>query len=310
MSFPNRYKIPYMEVTSSTVPVKWNVVETANNRAIEITAANSGEIACIVELMDAVQDSGWDLYPLVSGHVNLEMTLGPYDRLRLRLRFPKGCRGYIHHSQIKIQSNSYDFTSEAKDAGRNLDHDIYGIRDLQISYILIDDVKKSMQATIEVNSYFRQAFVSLSGSFLLPFLIGFPIILVWGFPGLDLLARMSFTLSAIPLVFSMWYRTLSSGSQDVLSLMDGIYAFLAIVWAGYALLFQALGTSIGLSPLALYFLLIFYAVYLLSRFWAHPFADQLEDQEFKSVPRVLRFYRHLVNDTAGVLNRIYYGNTR
>ena len=305
LSLPNRLKVLDVDVKSQ-LPSSWRIVEDSDKTVVELRAEQGGEIVSNLLVIGAIEDSGWDLYPLVSGHVDLEMTLDPYRSLRLRLVFPKGCRGYVHYSCVKIGGLTYDFSPEAGEVGRSLDHEVTGMRELEISYALVEKKGSPDPIPIRVESYFRQAFISLAGSFLLPFLVGFPIILVWGFPGLEPITRLTFTLSAVPLVFSMWYRTLSSGIQDILSLMDGVYAFLVIVWAGYAAFFQISGASVGLPAFVPYFCVIFYSIIILFRFRTHPFKYKAVDPKLKSIPRVLKLYRWVVRGIVRILDWVYY----
>ncbi len=310
LSFPKELQILDVGVSSVATHVAYRIIEDAVRRSIQLTARKAGEIFLNILVSGAVQDSGWDLYPLVSGHVGFSMTLDSYKTLRVSLMFPRGCRGYIHHCSISVLDTTYDFSSEAIAAGHGLNHEIFGMRELEISYSLADNRQQLNPVTLRIDSYFRQAFISLAGSFLLPFLVGFPIILVWGFPGLEPIARLTFTLSAVPLVFSMWYRTLLSGIQDILSLMDGVYAFLVIVWAAYAIFYQTVGSSIGLVTLAPYFGLILYSVILLFGFRAHPYKDKTVDPRRKSIPTVFKLFRRIVRSIVIILDMIYYGRTQ
>jgi hypothetical protein len=306
LTFPNRIQITHVDVKSGAGPTEWQILEASGQRALQLKSARPGEITVSLLLSESVQDSGWDLYPLVAGHLKLDLALDPYRTLRFRVNLPKGCRAYIRHSFVKVQGISYDFSKEAISAGRALTHEVAGTRDLEVSFALVLNNRELEARTIEVDIYFRQAFVSLAGAFLLPYLIGFPIILVWGFPGVDPGTRLTLTLSAIPVVFSMWYRTLSSGIQDILSLMDGIYIFLALVWTAYAVFFQTQGASAGLGVLVPYFTLIAYSIYLLFGFETHPYKDLIEDPDSKSIPKIFKLYRRIVQGVHRVFDAVYY----
>jgi hypothetical protein len=306
LSFPNSIQITHVDIKSAAGLTSCEILETPNERILQLKNAQPGKITANLLLSESVQDSGWDLYPLVAGHLKLNLTLDSYHTMRFRVNLPKGCRAYIRHSSVKVQGLSYDFSQEAISAGRKLIHEVSGMRDLAVSFALVHNNTDLQPKLIQADIYFRQAFVSLSGAFLLPYLIGFPIILVWGFPSIDPGTRLTLTLSAIPVVFSMWYRTLSSGTQDVLSLMDGIYIFLAFVWTIYAIFFQIEGTSVGLWPLVAYIGLIAYAVYVLFSFWAHPYKDPIEDRDLRSIPTVLKLYRRIVESVHKIFDAIYY----
>jgi hypothetical protein len=306
LSFPESLQLTSVDVTSTVGATSWQVLETENKRMVQLRNTQPGEITVNLLVSEAVQDSGWDLYPLVAGHLKLNLGLDSYRTLRFRVSLPKGCRGYIRHSSVKVHGLSYDFSRKTISAGRGLMHEVSGMRDLEVSFALVHNNISSQPLLLEADIYFRQTFISLSGAFLLPYLIGFPIILVWGFSGIDPGTRLTLTLSAIPVVFSMWYRTLSTGIQDILSLMDGIYIFLALVWTSYAIFFQTQGTSVGLGALVPYFGLIAYAIYILFGFEAHPYKDPIEDPTWRSIPTIFKLYRRIIQNVHKIFDVIYY----
>jgi len=130
----------------------------------------------------ACDDSGWDLYPLMSNELKLSIRVSPYKKLVTRVIFPENCHGYAHEdfSYIKISDKSgnkkYHLPEEETEESPNrLKTSMVGYPSTKLIYFCIDEDRNS-HTDIDVQTYFREAFIFHIISIFTPILYGIPII--------------------------------------------------------------------------------------------------------------------------------------
>jgi len=187
----------------------------------------------------AVKDSGWNLFPFVCAHLNLSFSLKPLFNTSIRLTFPENLRGYIAHSSISIGSKKYDFKSNSEN---RLDHESKGLVDEQITYFCTDDSNSEERVPIKIESYYRLSSHRILLLLVSPYVLGIPIIALWFFPYLNFPAKLSLTLSVIPLIYYTW-TSASAYMRDIICLETAFYAILVFIWGFYIFMLQLFGSS-------------------------------------------------------------------
>jgi len=255
------------------------------------------EIKLELLLQGAVESSYGDLFPLISTYLQLEFSIEPLkkdDKLIVHIRFPSRCHGYIHYSEIEVDDTCYRFLQEENE----LLHTFAGTENPQVSYVAVHSKKNEPSLVkTKIRAHYRRSFISLSALYLLPLLVGLPIIVVWGYPNLDLVTRMSFTLTAVPIVFSLWYK-MSSGMLSPRNLLNFVYLVSAVIWSVYAFVFQGLGIQMSGWTFLPYSMWIGYHFWLLWRFGRHPLQVKVDAS--------LRFFRWVFQSFVKATDRISY----
>lgn len=219
----------------------------------------------------AVTDSGWNLFPFVCAHLNLKFTLRPCLNVRVRLIFPKNLRGYIAHSYINIGNKRYDFQNYNK---YKLSHESKGLIDEQISYFCSDNEASVDPTSIRVESYYRLSSYRILLLLITPYILGIPIVALWFLPYLNFIAKISLTLSIIPLIYYTWIGA-SAYMRDLICLESIYYAVLLLIWGLYILLSQLFGSNIYLISFTAmtYLLLLYFILRIFLQFRYRPIVD-------------------------------------
>ncbi|MEM1540364.1 MAG: hypothetical protein QXJ07_03155 [Candidatus Bathyarchaeia archaeon] len=245
----------------------------AEETKISLEPIESARIITVKLLVSgAVKDSGWNLFPFVCAHINLKFSIKPLFNTRVHLIFPKNLRGYIAHSFISIGNKKYDFKSNSE---WRLDQESRGLVDEQITYFCMNGTENEMLTRIEIESYYRLSSHRILLLLISPYVLGIPIIALWVFPYLSFLAKISLTLSIIPLIFYTW-TSASAYMRDIICFESAFYAILILTWGFYILLLQSFGLSIYLIVFiaCTYLIMLYFILEIFLRFRQRPIVEE------------------------------------
>ncbi|GAB6147387.1 hypothetical protein [Desulfocicer niacini] len=190
-------------------------------------------------------DSGWDLYPLMSNELNFPLRVSPYNKLTTKLIFPENCHGYAHEefSYITISDDSgikkYHLPEEeTENSPYRLKTSMVGYPNTKLMYYCIDESRGS-NTDIEVQTYFREAFIFHIISIFTPILYGIPIIALWAYnaPDFDASKKIPIMIAVIPFYIGLWYKSnILKSVPMITNFLTALYALLYTLFVIYAVL--------------------------------------------------------------------------
>jgi hypothetical protein len=248
-----------------------------------------------IRLSGGVSDSGYAFFPLITTGLRLKFSVSECIAPKIGVRFPFDCGPYLAYCQIEVDGVAYNCTEESAEAGRGLKYHARGLE--KVGDSLTAEVKENVRpdAPVDVSMYFRRRTINALGVLLIPLLVGIPLIIAWGYPGFDLVVRLSFTLSAIPALFGLWYRY-AAGMKDPNSFYDLVWFLSALVWFAYIVAFELFGLPLWGS--LLYFVWIITVMSPVFSYRHHPFQV--------NKPLVLRFHDRLYRLFYKATDRVSY----
>ncbi len=271
--FPASYPIINVRVSGSKeTGAKYQMQVGEEGTTLTIKRSSENREASITVFIDkAVEDSGEIYFPLISARLNFCFRLEPCEDLMVRIIYPYPCHAYANLTTINVDNRTYVAGHiRRRESPYHLAYHDKGYERTQVSYACHDSFPKSSPAEIGIDSYYRPSFVQYLPTFLFPSIIGLPIVALWAIPDLTFMQRLLGTVSYIPVIFTVWDRSISIGKQRISSLINSLYLFWGVVCFFYIIAFQVLHVETTWIVFLPYFALILYALYILSLFGTSP----------------------------------------
>lgn len=196
-------------------------------------------------------DSGWELYPLMSNELIMNFSISPYTRLVLRLIVPENCHVYCNKKYTFVEVKSLDSVKQyhfPEQADPSIgDNNPFRLKSYLDGYplsrfvpFLIDDNATRKQTDINIQAYFREAFLFHIISIFTPILYGIPIIALWAYPsnGFDISKKIPIMIAIIPFYIGLWYKSnIMKSVPTVTNFLTFLYVFLYVLFVIFAVLF-------------------------------------------------------------------------
>jgi hypothetical protein len=240
--------------------IEFNVVGTGNkprirqessseNSVIVITPADTERRLTIkAKVPNAASDSGYGYYPFVTSLLNFRMRIQGVDSISVVIELPPGTSPYSMLTEIRI-GNKRILWGSRKDAEAPIDHYFRGDgKTIQVLLGAKSDTLKNREASICICVPYRIRSNLLPGIILMPLLVGFPIIIIWGLPVeiASFLTKIYSMLTAFPVLLALWLKN-TEGSIHPLSYINAIWFFSALSWLLYAVYFTVTGAWLTIS---------------------------------------------------------------
>lgn len=300
--FPANYHIADVKVRIRGSKTSYEMKTTKEGTILTFKpSSQEREVSAIIIVDGAVEDSGEIYYPLISAELHLGFRVESCDDLMIRIIYPYPCHAYANSTAISVDDRTY----RAGDIGRkessyHLKYHDKGYIHTQVSYACHDSLPKSSSTNVRINSYYRPSFVHYLPPFLFPAIIGLPIIALWGIPDLSFMQRLLATVSYVPVVFTIWQKSISIGKQRISSLINNLYIFWGVVCFLYIATFQLFQVEAAWTIFIPYLLsipylsLLIYTISVLTSFGINP----IQVSEPK-IFRVHRFFAQIRHDLEG-----------
>jgi len=283
-----------------TIPTKYKIIEidTESNHTVSSEdkftkiqlheLQQDSQIQIELKISDALNDSGYSYYPYVTSYLTFEMELTGINEISLLTVLPPTSGPYSMLSSYWINDRKFVWQTIAKENDIPIAYYSKG-EGKKIQPVLGADYKtKEDHIIIKAEIPFRIKTVKLPSFVILPLLIGFPLMIIWGLESIPLLTKLTSSLASVPLIFAVWQRN-TADSLDPTDFLNTTWLLSIIGWILYALYFQLTGRWIStdiLSPSVFipYFGWIIYHMAVLAWFrnnptklekipkWFYPFA--------------------------------------
>lgn len=222
----------------------------------------------------ACDDSGWDLYPLMSNELKLSIRLSPYKKLITKIIFPENCHGYSHEDFSFINISEKAGTKRYHLPEKETEHSPYrlktsmvGYPSTKLIYYCIDEFRNNT-TDIEIQTYFREAFIFHMISIFTPILYGIPIIALWAYnaAGFDTSKKIPIMIAVIPFYIGLWYKSnILKSVPTITNFLTSLYVFLYSLFVIYAVILSYFN-ELKWYLFGAYFFLMFFVFVLVVKF--------------------------------------------